>query len=203
MSITTSKTLIARLKDNNDQDAWDRFFQLYSPLIIGFARRRQCTLEMSHDVLQETMMCLMKLFPKFEYDPNKGRFSAFMFTIVSARINDAFRRQCRYQSLNSNEESSNGMEYITDFRIKEAGAEWDELWEQNLLIRAMESIKQRVNPITWRSFELYVLEEHSIAAIAKILNINANTIYQHKNRITRLLREEIEYNREELGDYKT
>ena len=54
--IPTRATLIQRLKNWQDQASWQDFFDIYSPLIYGVARKRGLTISEAEDVVQETLL---------------------------------------------------------------------------------------------------------------------------------------------------
>ena len=35
---TTRKTLLQRVRDHSDREAWEQFFELYAPILEGYAR---------------------------------------------------------------------------------------------------------------------------------------------------------------------
>ncbi len=199
MSVTTSNTLLMRLKDMDDKSAWDRFYDLYSPLVISFSLRRKCSQAMAYDVLQETMVCLMRIMPDFQYNPRVGRFHSFLFKVVDSRITDAYRRNRRINLAGSETEHRQLIECLEDSRVEEPGRQWDQLWRQNLLLRALDNVREMVHPQTYRSFQMYVLEERPICVVAAELGLNANAIYQHKNRVTKMLKKELELLLDEIG----
>ena len=82
----TSKTLLLKLKDREDQDAWSEFYKKYSGFIIGFCRNRGCSDTMCQDVLQETMVQIWKYILNFNYDSAKGRFRSYLFQVVVSQI---------------------------------------------------------------------------------------------------------------------
>lgn len=93
--VETDEALLDQLKRVDAHGAWAEFYQLYWLAVIRYA----CKLGLSHtqaqDVLQETMMALMRLLPQFEYDPARGRFRNFLLTIVHRRALAAMRRRSR------------------------------------------------------------------------------------------------------------
>ena len=204
MAIITSPTLLKQMKNVTDNQSWDRFYQIYSPLVIGFCRKRSISNEIALDVLQETMVCLLRLIPNFDYDPANGKFSALLLKIVDCRIKDAIRRQKRYCTLQSNS-NANWVEEIEDSKISMPCKEWDDLWEKNMLLQGLDRVKERVDPITFDSFRLYVLEKKSIDDVCKFLfdkyqtKFNRNSIYQHKTRVIKLLKRIMQKLEEETG----
>ena len=97
VGLITSATLLDRVKDVEDQAAWDRFYEFYYPLVIGFCRKKGCEDDMAYDVLQESMVTLMRILPEFDYNPRKGNFRSFLLKVVERRIMDAYKRDKFYQ----------------------------------------------------------------------------------------------------------
>ena len=189
-----------QLKDITNEDSWARFFDLYAPLILGFAKQCGCKHEMACDVLQQTMVRLMRALPRFIYDPGKGKFRSFLLKIVHNSLREAFNREKRLQIMEPKTNGGDWFEQLQDSRIQEPGEKWDALWNKNLLVQALERVRKRVNPRTYRSFEMYVIEERPVSEIQAALDIKANTVYQHRNRLIGLLQREIAHVKEEMGE---
>ena len=171
-----------------------------APLIFSFSRGKGCSNDMANDILQETMVMLTAQMANFVYAPTKGKFRNFLLRIVECRIKDAYRREKRYCTLGTDTKSAGIMENIEDSRVETPGKSWEDLWEQNLLIQACRIIEQKINPRTYRCFELYVFEQKKADEVAEILGIDKNLVFQHKNRVTRLLKAEIAKLKEEFGE---
>ena len=200
MDLATSPTLLVRLRDVDDDDAWERFYDLYSPLIVGFSRRQGCSPAQANDVLQETMMCAMRVLSSFAYDPKRGQFRSYLLRIVDSRIKDAYRRSKRLCLLDDNSEAGGAADVLADLGAEELGEQWDRLWDQNLLLHALARVRKRVNRRTYRSFELYVLQERPVEDVCRAEGVNANTVYQHRTRVVAMLRTEISRLKMELGE---
>src|SRR5437660_1419941 len=91
--LRTRATLLERLKDWSDQSSWQEFFDLYSRLIYGVARKAGLTDAEAQDVLQETMIAAAKHLPKFQYDPVQGSFKNWLLRMTRWRIADQFRKR--------------------------------------------------------------------------------------------------------------
>jgi len=191
MNFTTSASLLGRLRDPDDSDAWDRFYEHYTPLIIGFCRQRGCSLAAAHDVVQETMSSLLRRLPTFSYNPDIGRFRSYLLRIVDARIKDAYRRRRKYMALEGGGavEEENTLE-VPDEDYTPPWEVWEKLWRYNVLLRALEKTKVLVNPQTFRCFELYVLQGMPASRVSADLAISRNTVYQHRARVIKILQRE-------------
>ena len=200
MALVTSATLIQKVKNIDDHESWTRFHRFYSPLILGFSRQKGCNDAQANDILQETLVMLLSTMPKFQYAPDKGKFRSFLLKIVDRRIKTAYRRGKKYTSIAEDENGGDWLLEIEDTSVDSPCNNWDQLWEYNLIQQALERLKDKINPQTLKSFTMYVLEEKKADDGAKILNIDKNTIFQHKNRVLKLLKEEILRLKQEFGE---
>lgn len=94
-SAQTRASLLARLRDCDDQSGWQEFFDTYWKLIYGVALKAGLTDSEARDVVQETMVAVVKQMPEFEYNRAAGRFKNWLLTIATRRIIDQLRRQGR------------------------------------------------------------------------------------------------------------
>src|SRR5882757_9651668 len=93
--IPTRQSLLSRLKDWSDQESWRVFFETYWKLIYNAAIKAGLTDSEAQDVVQETVISVMKTMPRFQYDPQKGSFKAWLLRLASWRVVDQFRRRHR------------------------------------------------------------------------------------------------------------
>lgn len=196
----TRASLLIRLRDPEDSDAWDTFHRRYSNLILSFAMRRGCTRPMAFDVLQETMITLMRIMPAFTYDRSRGQFRSFLLKIVQNHLVNAFRRERRYAKADTDD----GLpaERRADDAPDPAAAleaDWDHEWQKSCMLEALERVRRRCTPHTFQVFRQYVLEQRPMEQICKELDTNRNTVYQHRARLIRMLKEEVAALQQEMG----
>ena len=202
MSIATSATLVEELKDNNNEAAWNRFYHLYTPLILGFARQRGFSETSAKDILQETMCQLFQYLDGFNYNPQRGQFRSYLLRIVMSRMS---RYVASTMSVSTSPliTSVNGSEVdVPDPNSTVPGDDFEMLWRRNLLKQALIRVKSKVKSLTWRSFECYALQDNKKSGddVAEELGINKNRVYQHKNRVIELLKQEVKDLESEIGD---
>lgn len=200
-TLITRETLLDRLTDPLDAQSWEEFIGIYWPLIFQYARSRGCSPQMAADVFQETMINLVRGLPKFEYDRRKGRFRSFLLKIVDNRIVDIFRKESKFVHISSGADgSSNWIETIPD----EAGQDWGKLWDRqfdkNILRRALMAVRHKVQPATYKSFRMNVLDGISIREVCETLVLDRNTVYQHKSRVIEMLKIECDRIKALLGE---
>ena len=78
---TTPASLLERLRQPFEPDAWNRFVSLYTPLIYSWGRRAGLQDEDSADLVQEVFVTLLDVLPTFTYDRHKS-FRGWLRTIT-------------------------------------------------------------------------------------------------------------------------
>src|SRR5690348_4768465 len=85
-SPATRASLLVRLRDTSDGEAWQEFVHLYAPVIYGFARKRGLQDADAADVMQDVLRSVSAAVPRLEYDPGRGSFRGWLFTVTRNKI---------------------------------------------------------------------------------------------------------------------
>lgn len=190
----TRQTLIQRLKNTADNEAWKEFYDFYWQLISGWARGFGCSPEKADDVFQETMICLLRNISSFEYNPAKGSFRSYLKTIVRSRCYDLFRKESRYIATGGDSDKNSETSESPDF-------EDDNVWLDSLVQQALRRVYGKVDQQTYKSFCMYVLEGHPVNEVSnKMGGLRIGTIYQQKSRMLKMLEKEFLALLEEMGE---
>src|SRR5262245_33909640 len=94
-SIPTRHSLLARMKDWEDQKSWQDFFDIYWKLIYSVAIQLGLTHSEAQEVVQETFLSVAKNIGEFKRDPALGSFKSWLLVITRRRIADQFRKRPR------------------------------------------------------------------------------------------------------------
>jgi RNA polymerase sigma-70 factor (ECF subfamily) len=78
---TTSPSLLYRLRQPNEQDAWSRFVKLYTPLLQCWARRLTVQDQDTADLVQDVFTKLVQKLPQFKYQPGNS-FRNWLWTVT-------------------------------------------------------------------------------------------------------------------------
>src|SRR3954452_21554216 len=92
-SIPTRQSLLKKLKVLENQDGWQEFFETYWSLIYSTATRSGLNDSEAQDVVQETVICVVRSMPNFNYDPKIGSFKAWLRKLTRWRISDHIRKR--------------------------------------------------------------------------------------------------------------
>lgn len=185
-TLPTRETLILRLRDREDQRAWEEFAEIYTPLLCGFCRKRGLAPEDLADVVQEVMRSVSLAMGDFRYDPEKGKFKAWLFTAVRRAVYRHFRKQARRPVPATETQLVHGLD-----RDPAGGeeVEWDRDYRRRLLAWAMEKVKPEFSERIWRAFELTAVQDKSIGEAAEEIGMTRNAVSIAKSRVISRLRE--------------
>ncbi|MFO1486842.1 MAG: sigma-70 family RNA polymerase sigma factor [Verrucomicrobiota bacterium] len=193
--IPTRQSLLSRLKDWEDQESWKLFFDTYWKLIYTAATKAGLKDAEAQDVVQETVLSVLKSMPSFKYDPQKGSFKNWLMQLTNWRIIDHLRKNRREPRLAPDDSTELGelpaIERIPDPLSLKLEETWNREWEENLMEAAVERVKKRVDSKQFQAFDLHVCKQWPVAKVAKTLNISAARIYLVKHRINNLIKKEI------------
>ncbi len=200
--IPTRPSLLERLKDLDDHASWQDFYNTYRRLIFATAIKAGLRESEAEDVVQETVMTVAKTMPEFQYDPGVCKFKTWLMRLTYFRISDHLRKHRPsdplhdYQSEDST--GTSALEKLPNSESPALEAIWDEEWKADLLEKALQRVKAKVNAEQYQIFDFYVIRKCSVLKVSKDLGVNVGRVYLTKHRIAKLIREEMELIEQEL-----
>jgi len=191
---TTNPTLFLRINAGDPgprEIAWEEFRQCYAPMIAGFARNLGAPPQDVDDLIQDVLLGFFALSPRFVYDPARGRFRGYLKVCTFRALRTRLGQNARFKALPLGD---------IDPESLEVEQVWNDIWEQELLRRALEEVRKcYADPITFRAFELYVILGRPAEDVARELSLNVNSVYKAKERVTQSLRKKLEALVEQQG----
>ncbi len=194
--LPTRRSLLTRLKDWDDQEAWREFFDLYWRLIYSVARRAGLGEAEAQDVVQETMVVVAKQMPGFRYDPARGSFKGWLHTVIRGRLCRHWRKSASQPAAASQREGDRSE--VDEEALTEAAAPpefesiWQSEWEQNLISAALRRVQAKVSPRQYLLFSLAALKEVPTSVIKERYEASRTQIYLARLRVGRLFKSELE-----------
>jgi len=193
--IPTRRSLLIRLKNPEDRESWQDFFDTYKKLIYGVAIKAGLTDAEGQEVVQETLIAVARKMPGFEYDSRIGSFKGWLLHTTRWKITDQLRKRCReagaFGAGRKTSTRTSTVERIPDPAGFDLEAEWDREWEKNIFDAAIERVKKHVKAKQYQIFDLYVIKQWPVQKVARTLGVNTGQIYLIKHRISALIRKEI------------
>ncbi len=178
--LSTSISLLDRLQKSGDSQAWNRFVELYTPLIHHSVRRTGLPTAEVSDLVQDVFLLLLRKLPAFEYE-RSGSFRAWLTVLTRNRCLDHLRRRHTVQN------GSNGDVAISD----DTELFTDEEYRRFVTRRALQLMQTEFEEKTWRACWENVVSGRSAEEVAEELGMSTNAVYIARSRVLRRLREEL------------
>jgi DNA-directed RNA polymerase specialized sigma24 family protein len=99
MNSSTSLTLLVRVQNRADREAWGRFSQIYGGMIGKWLRSQHVQASDADDIGQETLVVVLQELPKFQHNGRPGAFRRWIRLILAHRCREFYRRRQRQQRL--------------------------------------------------------------------------------------------------------
>lgn len=180
----TSPSLLERLRLPGEQKAWERFIELYTPLIYSWACRMGLQPDDAADLAQDVFTTLLQKMPSFRYDPGRS-FRGWLHTVVVNKWHDACRR--RAAALRHAEPA--GLDGVTV--PDPTAAVWEEEYRRHVIAGALELMQSEFEPTTWKACWEMAAHGRPAALVARELGITL-AAYAAKARVLRRLRQELD-----------
>jgi RNA polymerase sigma-70 factor (ECF subfamily) len=178
----TSVSLLERVRHPNDQDAWNRFVALYTPLIFRWGRQAGLQESDACDLVQEVFVLLLRTMPDFVYD-QRGSFRSWLKMVTLNKWRDHCRR------LSARRE---GHDPAPEIAVSDGLEEfWNAEYRRQVVGQALRMMQADFEPQTWQACWHMVVDDEPAAAIAKRLGIRVGTVYAAKCRVLARLRAEL------------
>jgi RNA polymerase sigma-70 factor, ECF subfamily len=185
-STQTRPSLLVRIRDSQDAEAWRTFVTIYAPVVYQYALRRGSQHADAADLTQDVMVEVARAIRSFEYQPERGRFRHWLLTVTRHRLVRFKERIARRP------ERACDMEELETVKDDRADVDWDDAFNARVLRVAMQRIQPCFEPFTWRAFECVWLEHRSAAEAALELSLRIEQIYIAKSRVLKRLSEEVQ-----------
>src|SRR5215213_5137120 len=127
---STRPSLLLRLRDPQDGAAWGEFVDLYAPLVYGYARKQGLQDADAADLSQEALIAVAGAVGRLEYDPARGSFRNWLFTVVRRKL--ANRRRAERARPGEGCSPGEGVLEQCPAPEQEEEAEWDAEFRQRL-----------------------------------------------------------------------
>ena len=184
---TTRASLLLRLRDPGDHEAWVEFVSLYEPVIYRVLRRTGLQDADALEVLQELFLAVNRNIGRWEQRAELGSFRGWLRRVTRNLVVSWVRRQKRQVRT-----SSLDLDSLLEASSTVAGLETDEFdreLRRGLFHLASEKVRGEVRPQTWQAFWEVAVAGASVAEAATKLGMTTGAVRVAKCRSIARLRE--------------
>jgi RNA polymerase sigma-70 factor (ECF subfamily) len=183
----TRASLLVRLRDPRDGAAWGEFVDLYAPLVYGYLRKQGLQDADAADLTQDVLGAVAGAVGRLEYDPDKGAFRNWLFTVVRRKLAN-WRRARR----NRPEGGVAGapdrlLEQRPGPEVTQAG--WEAEWEERVFAWACDQVRRDVTAASWQAFWRTAMEDRPGKQVAAELGLSVAAVYRARSRVLARLKE--------------
>jgi RNA polymerase sigma-70 factor (ECF subfamily) len=186
----TRPSLPHRLRDTQDEQAWEQFVQSYTPQILRYCQQRGLVETDGADVAQEVMVTVSQRIGQFEHRPQRGTFRSWLFKITRSRFND-FLDERRRQPTTTNGDHTKLLLQAAAHPDQEAA--WDENYKRWLLEWACARARPEFAEPTWQAFWQLTILRRSGSEVAQALGLTVGAVYIAKCRVLARLKKIVEH----------
>jgi RNA polymerase sigma factor (sigma-70 family) len=190
-SPATRASLLVRLRDGGDAAAWREFVRLYAPIIYGFARKRGLQDADAADLMQEVLRSLSSAAQRLEYDPARGTFRGWLFTVTRNKVFKFLESRSKRVLGTGDSNTQRRLEQHAG-SDGDLSADWEADYQRTLAAQAMERVKGEFRAATWDAFILTAVDGRTPAQVSARVGLSVGAIYVAKSRVIARLRLEIE-----------
>ena len=182
----TPVSLLERLKQQADADAWSRFVSLYTPLIHDWGRGVGLQDQDAADLVQKVFVILLQVMPNFTYDGSKS-FRRWLRTVTLNKWRD------RCTEKGAQPPPGTGSPAELDDVADHAGSDPFSRaeFQQHLIQRALQIMKADFQPTTWKACWEHVVSGRPAREIAAELGITPGAVYAARLHVLDRLRQEL------------
>ena len=187
----TRPSLLLRLRDARDQQAWGEFLEIYQPLIFRLLRRFGLQDADAREVTQEALLSVAKAVERWKDDPSRGSFRGWLATITRNLVVNFLIRQARHPRGTGdsgfarwlNEVPSPDCQESQLFRLEH---------RRQIFWWAASEIENEFRSESWRAFWETSVAGREVADVARELKMSAGAVYVARSRVMKRLREKVE-----------
>ena len=186
-SPATRPSLLVRIRDTGDRQAWSQFVEVYAPLVYGFARKHGLQDADAADLTQDVMQSVAGAVRALAYDPRRGSFRGWLHTVARNRLLD-FRRKRQARG-----SGDTAVQAVLEAQPAppEPDPDWDRDYERRVFAWAAERVRVEFREPTWRAFWLTAVEGRPGDEAAAELGLSLGAVHVAKSRVLARLKETV------------
>jgi len=182
----TRASLLVRVRNPHDAQAWAQFVDLYGPLIYGVSRRRGLQDADAADVTQDVLRSVARAVQKLDYQPG-GSFRGWLYTVTRNRLNDWHAAQQRREHGSGDTE----VQRLLEAQPVPEADDWEQEYQRRVFAWAAEQVRGEFAENTWRAFWLTAVEGKPGAEVSETLGLSLGAVYVARSRVLARLKEAV------------
>ena len=182
---STRHSLLRRVKNPRDGDAWREFLKIYQPVVYRYARRKGLQPADAEDLVQKVFVAAGEKLRCWDNDRSNGSFRAWILLVTRNAVINALSRRSTDQPVGG-DGVGNPLDELSG---TETDVELDQEYRRATFRRAADFIRDEFAETTWQAFWETAVEGTPINDVSRKLDVSIGTVYAARSRIMKRLRE--------------
>jgi RNA polymerase sigma-70 factor (ECF subfamily) len=178
----TSLSLLDRLGDRSDADAWSRLVRLYGSLLHTWLHSAGLQAADRDDLSQRALEVLIRRLPHFRHSGRPGAFRAWLRSITTNLLRQFWRQRPAAGA-------AGVLEQLCD-PASSLSRCWDEQHDHHVLQGLLEQVEPEFAKPTWQAFRRAALDGVPARQVAAELGLSVNAVLIAKSRVLARLRQQ-------------
>ncbi|RPI87582.1 MAG: sigma-70 family RNA polymerase sigma factor, partial [Planctomycetaceae bacterium] len=182
-------SLLIRLRDRGNREAWQEFVEIYRPVIWRLAVLKGLQDSDAHDLVQQVLMSVARSIDRWKPDPERARFRTWLNRVAENAILSALNRRRPDQGSGDSD-----VQAILESQASDNDPETGLLrleYRREVFRWAARQIRREFQDQTWQAFWLSAVDGWEVERVARHLGKNSGSIYAARSRVMRRLQEKI------------
>ena len=183
----TKYSLLLRLRDASNDEAWMEFVELYEKAVFWYVRSKGLQDADAIEVVQQVLIAVHRSVD--EWNPKRaGSFRPWLLRVSSNLATTVIRQKYSRRMLTGGTTVNNALDAASSDADQDAADEEDSQWRQWAFCWASSKVQREVSGTTWQAFWLTAVENQPSADVAKQLELSIGAVYAAKCRVLQRLR---------------
>lgn len=180
----THESLIVKVQDPANREAWELFAAIYRPVVYRLARVRGLQDADADDLAQQVLIAVARAIPDWQRKSPQARFRHWLRRIAKNSILNALTRGPKDSPVGG----SGFMDFLHGVpQFDDIDAQIELEYRRQVYRQAADVIRAAVQEQTWRIFVLTVVEGHSTVSVADRMKTTIGNVHAIRSRVMRRL----------------
>lgn len=184
----TQYSLLARLSDPSDREAWYQFAELYQPVIYRLARGKGLQDADAQDLAQQVLMSVARAIPNWRKYSEQTLFRHWLKKVTKNTILNALSRSPKEgvaaSSILIGLSGTGGSDSDLERQI-------DAEHHREIYRKASAVVQQQVQETTWEAFRRSAILGQSPSQVSQSTGLSVGSVYVARSRVLSKLRDAV------------
>jgi len=183
----TRASLIFRLQNADDVNAWDEFVELYAPVIFRVSRARGFQPADADNLVQEVLFAVARSVSQWLERDDRGAFRAWLLRIAHNEAADMITRRATRPLGQDGDKGARLLNAMP--AVEDISSQLDLAYERAVFQWAAAKVQNAIEEHTWQAFWLTRVEGIAVAEAARQLRTRPGNIYFACSRVMARIKE--------------